>query len=189
MNRRLLTALALAAPLALAACSGSLPPFHVTSSGACSESDGLGASGGGFHLATGEPVLFFGTVLEKETRSYTYLVVGRDVLRGDDSFQQSHNVETSADGASLESSCDYLVDGTSFEAEFTASIEKRAIVDRSLKLNGRSIPEGQWLFVYDADDPEKGLVAVEHEMPALPRDMAKIGEFTVQFAAGLALDN
>lgn len=186
MHRTLLALLALALPLA--ACSRPVEA-HVDTSGSSSESDGYGVTGGGYHLEPGAPATFFGTWSGPAARRYTYLVVARDLVPGDGRLEQAADGTCSADGATLASDDVLTVNGVSLRAAFRAQVGADGLEGAATTLNGEPVAQGQWLFLFDGDDPSRGLVPVGADMPALPRALAELPAFTNGYVEELARSN
>lgn len=185
MTGPLLSLVAACLTFGLSSCIDRSPAVSTTTSGTFAESGGVGLTGGGHHVATGEPVLVFGSVLEQRDRAYTYLIVAENLGRDDGSFGLSADSSTTVAAGEASSSSEIQVGQATFTASFEARIEGERLVDPVLVLNGETIPAGQWLFRYDALQPERGLVPIDEPMPRLPRDAEELGAFSADFARTL----
>jgi hypothetical protein len=150
-----------------ASCGGDLP-MASSSTGTQSESDGVGVSGGGYLVATGRPTLLYGTLLEGDRRTFTYLVIARGMAPDDWSVEQDWQGTSTASGDELDSRHSLGVDGRRMEAWFHARVEGGRAVDRELEVCGATLPAEQWLLLYDARRPSQGIRPHEATMPDLP---------------------
>ena len=160
-------------------------PVAASSGGASSESGGVGVTGGGFRVETDRPTLFYGTLLEGERRTFTYLVIARGMAPDDWSLEQGWEGTSTASGDELDSRHSLSVDGRRMEAWFHARVEGGRAVDRQLEVNGASPPAEQWLLLHDARRPSQGARAHEATMPELPRDLEQLAPAVEAFVEGL----
>jgi hypothetical protein len=155
------------------------------------EVDGTGLSAGGLRVDDASPTLFYGSVLDRGTRRYTYLVVGPPVDVASDAAWSNPSRSTYGDGA-LASTQSFLRRG---EPVLTATYDARAtddgaVVDERRTLQGADLPlERGWLFLFDFEDPDSGLTPVDVAMPKVPADGADLDGFTEMFVADLVRRN
>ncbi len=186
MLQRLLPAIA--AALSLVACSFQTDA-HYKSTGMSAIEDDLGVSGGGFDLTAGEPSCVYGTVLDGETRRFTYLVITDDLFRDGLLFDHSIDGRTMMKGEAVSSDHTLSFRDFTVQATFEATREGGKLAGATTSINGAEIEAGQWLFVVDADDPEAALVAVDAPAPELPGGIEELGDATREVVRQLSSSN
>lgn len=166
----------------LTGCGGAeLPPITLAVNGMSAESGGLGVSGGGYRVATGEPVLFYGTLLENGRRDYSYLIIAKGLEPGGGEFEQSWSGISLAESDRLSTQHSLAVDGFPLSAEFVAEVRDGAVAGKSLTVCGEPVPNGEWLFLVDATRPGAKPEAYSSPRPELPLDFELLGGFTLDY--------
>jgi len=187
--------LALSLATASSSCSSGQVDARASTAGMSAGSDQFAISGGGFRVETGQPVLFYGSVLENHRRIYSYLVITRSVNWKASHFAQSHRGTAIHNGDQLSTDHTLYVQGTQLAASYSATIGEGRLQDRELKLGASIIPDGDWLFLHDASDPGAGFAAVEVEMPELPAELEALDgiegleDFTLKYVDELIANN
>ena len=184
--------LALSLTIASSSCSSGQVDARASTAGNSAGSDQFAISGGGFRVETGQPVLFYGSAVENDRRTYTYLVIARSVSWEARHFAQSHRGTAMHNGDQLSTDHTLYVQGTQLAASYTANIGEGRLQDRELKLGGSVTPDGDWLFLHDASDPGAGFAAVKVEMPDLPAELEGLDgleAFTLKYVDELIANN
>ncbi|MEM1451190.1 MAG: hypothetical protein AAF957_21510 [Planctomycetota bacterium] len=189
MLERIATTLTLTLVCAASTACGGLSDSNFTASGASAESDGYGVTGGGVRSAAGEPTVFYGTVSERGARRYTYLVIARGLDSLGEQPSRSVGGTSTATGDRLESEHVLTVDDVQLAATFSATVGDAGLVDAVTRLGGEPVESGQWLFVFDGDDPSAGFQPVEAPAPDVPHDLARLDGFTRRLVGELARGN
>ncbi len=187
--------LALSLAIVSSSCSSGHVDARASTAGMSAGSDQFAVSGGGFRVETGQPVLFYGSFVENDRRTYTYLVITRNVNWKASQFAQSNRGTATQIGDLLSTDHTLYVQGTQLVASYSATIAEDRLQDRELKLGGSVVPDGDWLFLHDASDPGAGFAAVEVEMPELPAALEGIEgvdgleDFTLKYVDELIANN